>query len=198
MRRLVYMLALAVYILSAPSVYAFSLGLNVAGRFNDFDRSVSMVGSGGWVSFMGEPNGETLGRITAAQSRGVRVMLRAAHGANLSACTGVNAGACSSSNGPPVSAAYADAWVTFFEANEASFTTPVYFMPLNEPNNAQEGIDLAIAKTYLERLESQLSAKNLRPSPVFLLTPAFDSYNLSGKLSMYYNPLGGSELFNKF
>ncbi|PJE63746.1 hypothetical protein COU89_01600, partial [Candidatus Roizmanbacteria bacterium CG10_big_fil_rev_8_21_14_0_10_45_7] len=32
----------------------------------------------------------------------------------------------------------------------------------------------------------------------FLLTPAFDSYNLSGKLNTYYNPLGGSELFNKF
>ncbi|MCR4326802.1 MAG: hypothetical protein NUV52_04060 [Candidatus Roizmanbacteria bacterium] len=187
MKRLLYICLLWVIMFgllshSVAPTYGFSLGLNVAGRVQDFDRSVAAVGPGGWVSVMGEPNGQTLGYITSAQNKGVRVILRVAH----------------APNGPPIGASYADEWVSFFEANKATITAPVYLMPLNEPNNAQEKIDARSAKSYLERLESQLAAKNLRPSPVFLLTPALDSYQLSGKLSTAYIPLGGSELFNKF
>ncbi|MBI2028944.1 hypothetical protein HYT02_00860 [Candidatus Gottesmanbacteria bacterium] len=113
------------------------------------------------------------------------------------------------SQGSSLTVQYAQEWAAALE----TLPRPVYFMPINEPNNPNEsigsngigGIPADKASQYVFDLYAALNQKGLLSSDkVFLLSPAFDVYQLydngvkntpNGTISPYIENMGGWEFF---
>ncbi|MCR4330129.1 MAG: CHAP domain-containing protein [Candidatus Roizmanbacteria bacterium] len=178
MRR--FCIALIVLIIVVPSAFANGkLGVNIAGRYTDFEQALSFAGENGWIVIASEPTERLSSFILGAQEKKIHVIIRGHY------------------PGIALTTQYAQQWVNFFATH--NFPNRVYFIPANEPNNTQENTgSIDSVKTYTQYLLDQVSAQGLRKTSVYILAPALDIYQLADTNSAIYTQMGGPTFFSQF
>ena len=163
-----------------PSVFASGkLGVNIAGRYDDFASALLFAGENGWIVIASEPTEKLAGFVQQAHEKKVHVIIRGHY------------------PGVALTTSYAQQWVNFFATH--NFSNRVYFIPVNEPNNTQENIDsIASVKEYSQYLLDQMNKYNLRKTSVYVLAPALDIYELADTNNAAYTEMGGATFFSQF
>lgn len=163
-----------------PSVFASGkLGVNIAGKYDDFASALSFAGENGWIVVASEPTERLASFIQQAHEKKVHVIIRGHY------------------PGVALTTSYAQQWVNFFATH--NFSNRVYFIPVNEPNNTQENIDsIDSVKEYSQYLLDQIAKYNLRKTSVYILAPALDIYQLADTNNAVYKEIGGAAFFKQF
>ncbi|MFA6005857.1 MAG: CHAP domain-containing protein [Patescibacteria group bacterium] len=177
-----FLLSTIYYLLSTQPVYAVKFGINVAG-IGDTERAANLVGPGGWIVRMISPD-QVLDAINQANSHNLNLVIRASH---------------SAPGAPELKARYAQEWVNAFLPHLSKITNPVYFVPMNEPDNPFEGINCSSTdvKAYLDGLLNNFKDPSWS-GKVKLSTPSFDPFQIADHGTTCYEELGGFYYFNQF
>lgn len=161
----------------------FAGGINIGDHYDEFDRAAQTGAT--WIYVMMKP--QDADKLVAWQNQfpTIKIMVR---------------GHYPDQGGSSLTADYAREWAEKLK----NLSRPVYFVPVNEPNNPSEsvtGVPASKVKEYTENLINELTAKNLLTGPnkkVILLSPSIDIFTLSDSGSQYITDLGGWSYFQKF
>lgn len=151
--------------------HAKKMGINIGSHYDEFTVAADTVESGGWVVTLGGPgNCSDFQAMYDARSN-VNIVIR-----------GYCAGACFGKS-PEDAEAHAKAWAaTLGKLNTGG--RKIFFMPWNEPffpfeSQGCNGSNAAITQgvvSYIQTLQTELTAADLFGSKVHLLTPMFNQF----------------------
>lgn len=161
----------------------FTGGINIGDHYNEFDQAVQTGAI--WIYVMMQPS--EAGRIADWLTRypNINIIIR---------------GHYPDQGGDSLTADYARAWAEKLK----DLPRPVYFIPVNEPNNPSEsatGVPASKVKEYTDNLIRELNNKNLLTGTtkrVILLSPSIDIFTLSDQGPQYISDLGGWSFFSQF
>lgn len=173
-----------------PGIFAaFSGGINIGDHYSEFDQAVNAVGSTGWIYVMMRPENEPTVLLKNWLTRypNINFIVRG-HYPDI-----------------PLDATYAQKWADSLN----NLPRPIYFVPVNEPNNPQEsngGIPAEQVVLYtlnlIQAFNNQKSQQHpnglLADGTIKLLSPAIDVYTLFDSGPSYINALGGWDFFSQF
>jgi len=158
-------------------------GVNIGPNYDMFAGAASLVGPGGWVYVLGQIGDCGSYEELFSQAGSVNIIIRG-HYPNTT-----------------LELDLAKSWAATL-ANMNTNGHKVFFMPVNEPNNAQE-VDgngqnhtPDVVKSYTDTLLAELDKYGVRGSKVVVLSPLLDQHNAS--YDSWYSALGGAAYFNNF
>lgn len=171
------------------------LGINIAIRYDEFDKAAQMVGPGGWIVILASPgNADGLKTILTSHPE-VNIIIR---------------GHCPSDPlGPNIeeNKKFALSWTATLGTMETA-GRKIFFMPWNEPNMTREcqgiGNDFDANNTqcapyvtqYINDLKRYLSEAGLLGTKIELLSPMINQHHANYR--DFISALGGRAFFQQF